>query len=136
MFDGEQLHPFIASSNNLSLISSSLHHNHHQNVSSSLSFDPFITTTTTTTSNSPQFLIHHHQQHQPISFLHTFNQPHKRIFDQQESDNHVESDENNGLIDVERSKNESSWSDDEVLALLSIRSSLDNWFPDWEHVSR
>lgn len=30
------------------------------------------------------------------------------------------------------------WSNDEVLALLSIRSSFENWFPDftWEHVSR
>lgn len=30
------------------------------------------------------------------------------------------------------------WSNDEVLALLRIRSSMENWFPDftWEHVSR
>lgn len=31
------------------------------------------------------------------------------------------------------------WSNDEVLALLRIRSSLENWFPEftyWEHVSR
>ena len=30
------------------------------------------------------------------------------------------------------------WSNDEVLALLRIRSSMENWYPDftWEHVSR
>ncbi|PON87121.1 GAMYB transcription factor [Trema orientale] len=30
------------------------------------------------------------------------------------------------------------WSNDEVLALLRVRSTMDNWFPDvtWEHVSR
>lgn len=30
------------------------------------------------------------------------------------------------------------WSHDEVLALLKIRSTMENWFPDftWEHVSR
>ncbi|XP_062084509.1 trihelix transcription factor GTL2 [Humulus lupulus] len=30
------------------------------------------------------------------------------------------------------------WSEDEVLALLGIRSTMENWFPDftWEHVSR
>ncbi|KAL0380100.1 UNVERIFIED_CONTAM: Trihelix transcription factor GTL2 [Sesamum angustifolium] len=32
----------------------------------------------------------------------------------------------------------SSWSNDEVLALLRLRSSMEMWFPDftWEHVSR
>lgn len=31
-----------------------------------------------------------------------------------------------------------SWTNDEVLALLKIRSSMDTWFPEltWEHVSR
>lgn len=30
------------------------------------------------------------------------------------------------------------WTNDEVLALLKIRSNMENWFPDftWEHVSR
>lgn len=40
----------------------------------------------------------------------------------------------------ERSMHESidPWSNDEVLALLRIRSSMENWFPEftWEHVSR
>lgn len=36
------------------------------------------------------------------------------------------------------SSSSSSWTNDEVLALLRIRSSMENWFPDftWEHVSR
>lgn len=43
-------------------------------------------------------------------------------------------------LDRERSEPKliDPWSNDEVLALLRIRSSMENWFPDftWEHVSR
>nr|GMC84924.1 trihelix transcription factor GTL2 [Ipomoea batatas] len=44
------------------------------------------------------------------------------------------------VLERERSSGEPGgpWSNEEVLALLRIRSSMENWFPDytWEHVSR
>ncbi|KAE9589622.1 putative transcription factor MYB family [Lupinus albus] len=41
-------------------------------------------------------------------------------------------------FEIERDHNIDPWTNDEVLALLRIRSSMESWFPEltWEHVSR
>ncbi|KAL5837807.1 hypothetical protein ACOSQ3_014976 [Xanthoceras sorbifolium] len=164
MFDGvpEQLHQFIASSRttlplpSLSF-SSSLHHHHHHhhhnhnhhggssnpnNNTIFPTFDPF-TSSTTNSSSSPQVQVlplqpsflhppFNHQQQQQSQQAHKTSEQEK-----QESDN------SSSLVGIILRNNlesnpEACWSNDEVLALLRIRSSLDNWFPEstWEHVSR
>lgn len=77
-----------------------------------------------------------HQAFQVPHLLHHPLHPHKDDQDKEESAS--------VSIDLEPQKKRSMidlidpWSNDEVLALLRIRSSMENWFPDftWEHVSR
>jgi len=147
MFDGvpDQFHQFIASSAAAAARTTTLPlplsfpHLHLANSSNGFtSFDPF------STSNSH----HHHQlqqqqQQQPHHFLHPLHhQQH------QPQKNDEEKEENPSLVgmnmEIERERSMAEpihnhpWSNDEVLALLRIRSSTENWFPEftWEHVSR
>ncbi|KAK6915438.1 Myb/SANT-like DNA-binding domain 4 [Dillenia turbinata] len=84
-----------------------------------------------------------HQTLQPISFslhqLHQHTTPTLKDHEDKgiKSNNFVST---NLELDRERSiqGNIDPWSSDEALALLRIRSSMENWYPDftWEHVSR
>ncbi|OMO55388.1 hypothetical protein CCACVL1_27266 [Corchorus capsularis] len=142
MFDGvpDQFHQFIASSAaaatratpTLPLPLSFTSHLHLAASNSSNGFTPFDPFP-----NSQ----HHH-------FLHPLHQTQKNI-DEEKQDNRT------SLVvgmnmDIERERSMAPppgvpihhhnhpWSNDEVLALLRIRSSMENWFPEftWEHISR
>ncbi|XP_022720059.1 trihelix transcription factor GTL2-like [Durio zibethinus] len=146
MFDGvpDQLQQFIASAAAartrthlpLPLSFPSLH-----NLASSNGFTPFDPLFTSNNS-------HHHQvppQLQQPHFLHPLHHQHQPC-----QKNNEEKDENTSLVgmnmEIERERSMADepidthqpWSNDEVLALLRIRSSMENWFPEftWEHVSR
>ncbi|KAF3454341.1 hypothetical protein FNV43_RR04788 [Rhamnella rubrinervis] len=138
MFDGvpaEQLHQFIASSRtSLPLSSFPLHANSSPNTFSiNNSFDAY---------NS-----HHHQQVplQPppppppsdlLQPLHHQSPPaHKNHEDKQEN-NLVSVNERDRSVSMLEPIN-APWTNDEVLALLRVRSNMENWFPDftWEHIS-
>lgn len=89
-----------------------------------INFDAYPSSSTTSSQS------HHllHQLHQPPLLLpnkEDDNDAHKKV---QETTSHLQGVEQ--IMDP--------WSNDEVLSLLRIRSSMDNWFPDltWEHVSR
>ncbi|CAK7340934.1 unnamed protein product [Dovyalis caffra] len=133
MFEGvaDQLHQFIASrTTSLPLPSLSFPPLHGS--SNTTNFPSFYPYTTTTTSHQVPVL-------QP-NFLHPLHQgapTNKDIDEKQEN--------TLGAINFDQFERERSvpelvnpWSNDEVLALLRIRSSLENWFPEftWEHVSR
>lgn len=141
MFDevpADQLHQFIAAASRTSVVpfplsfstsssSSSLHlhhhHRHHHGSSSfPASFDPFSSTTTS------------QQVQQPHQLLHSLQQ--QKINGEKE-ENRSSSSSLVGM-NLEIVQRDPAWSLDELLALLRIRSSLENWFPEltWEHVSR
>ena len=159
MFDGvphDQLHQFIASSrsapSSLPLPFSSFPL--HQTSLISSSFDPF----------HPQSHPHHqlvlplqqhHQQQQPVHhFLHPIlhqsapatNNSHKSCVNEgKQAPNTLVSPAVN-LPEIARERSvlpqvpdtdDHPWSNDEVLALLGIRSTMESWLPDftWEHVS-
>ncbi|XP_074323978.1 trihelix transcription factor GTL2 [Apium graveolens] len=122
----EQFHQLIASSRTLS----SLPINPLPFSTSSphpfpINFDAYPSSPPPPPSQSHHLL---HQLHQPPLLLPNKdkdNEAHNKV---QETDIHLEGVEL--IMDP--------WSNDEVLSLLRIRSSMDNWFPDftWEHVSR
>ncbi|XVE62828.1 hypothetical protein DITRI_Ditri06bG0151400 [Diplodiscus trichospermus] len=154
MFDGvpDQFHQFIASSASVAAATARtrtvplpisfppLH-----NLSSSngfTSFDPLFTTSNT---------AHHHhvspQMQQQPPFLHPLHHQHQPAAPVQKSTE--EQEDHTSLVgfnmEIERERsmsepidNHHPWSNDEVLALLRIRSSMENWLPEftWEHVSR
>ncbi|OMO96392.1 hypothetical protein COLO4_15302 [Corchorus olitorius] len=145
MFDGvpDQFHQFIASSAaaatratpTLPLPLSFTSHLHLAAANSSNGFTPFDPFPT---SNS-----HHHH------FLHPLHQTQKNIDEEKQQDNRTSLvGMNMEIIERERSMapppevpihhHNHPWSNDEVLALLRIRSSMENWFPEftWEHISR
>ncbi|KAH9754089.1 trihelix transcription factor GTL2 [Citrus sinensis] len=148
MFDevpADQLHQFIAAASRASVVpfplsfstsssSSSLHlhhhHHHHHHGSSAFpaSFDPFSSTTTS------------QQVQQPHQLLHSL--PQQKINEEKEENRSSSSSlvgMNLEVVQRERLiQKDPAWSLDELLALLRIRSSLENWFPEltWEHVSR
>ncbi|KAJ4719637.1 Trihelix transcription factor [Melia azedarach] len=151
MFDGvpDQLHRFIAASSRTSIplplsftsssssSSSSLSLHHHvssANTNIFPSFDPFSSSS------------HQLQVVQPHHFLHSLQQQSAAAPKNEEKEEKINRSSsvvgmNNLEIERERSIAEpvdSAWSNDELLALLRIRSSLENWFPEltWEHVSR
>lgn len=161
MFDGvpaEQFHQFLASSRTSLPIPLSFPLHHH-----GISAPPPITPSPTFLGcfdpyTSPQTLElqpHHHHHHQsglhhqlnhqspppPTTSTTTIN---RRVHAEEKEESN-----NGGMIsrnlEIEREGSISApipidhpWSNDEVLALLRIRSSMENWFPDftWEHVSR
>lgn len=111
MFDGDQLHQFIAASSRANIPLSSSPFPLHGNPSFSPHFDPNY--------SSSLSLLHHQEPPSSAAKNHLQKYP-----------------LNSGLDQSERSMN--PWSNDEVLALLKLRSSMEIWFPDftWEHVSR
>lgn len=119
MFNGvpqEQFHQFIASSRTIS--SFPLHHDH----SSSVPNTTFSTSTSTFDVYPPPHFLHH-LHHQPVVAL---NKDEEEKAQQATTSAALPQQ----IVDP--------WSNDEVLSLLRIRSSMENWFPDltWEHVSR
>ncbi|KAF8017981.1 hypothetical protein BT93_H3011 [Corymbia citriodora subsp. variegata] len=148
MFDGvpDQFHQFLASSRASSLalpLSFPLQH------ASSPPPPPLASL------NFPAFDLYpphhhpHHLQQPPPHFLQPLHQPPQA----QKGIIHEEIDGENGLVPVnlgidqrDRSKlaeaatvdDDRQWTSDEVLALFKIRSSTENWFPEftWEDVSR
>ncbi|XP_002512226.2 trihelix transcription factor GTL2 [Ricinus communis] len=141
MFEGvpDQFHQFIASRTSSLPLPVSFPPLHGSSTSSNTSFSSFYHpyTTATTITNS------HHNQQVPLqhpNFLHSLHHssdPTGKNHEDKEEDSMVAM---NLEIERERSIQESvdPWSNDEVLALLRIRSSMENWFPEytWEHVSR
>lgn len=129
MFEGvpDQFHQFVASRTSLPF---------------PLSFPPLHGSSNTTT--FPSFDTYDTSSHQQVplqpTFLHPLHQGASHT-----GKNNQEKEENNMVamnLEIERVRSipESvdPWSTDEVLALLRIRSSMENWFPEftWEHVSR
>lgn len=95
-------------------------------------FDPY---------NQQNHPSQHHQlplQVQPNILLHPLH-PHK---DDEDKEQNSTPSMNNFQIDRDQRQILPQlidpWTNDEVLALLKIRSSMESWFPDftWEHVSR
>lgn len=157
MFDGvpphDQLHQFIASSRTAAAASPlplplSSFPLHSQTAFSANSFDV-----------SPYNIIPHHhqlllplqqqqqqQQHQQPQFVHPIlhqssnNNSHKSSINNEakEASNLVEIERERSVPQPNSTTDDPAWSNDEVLALLRIRSTMENWFPDftWEHVSR
>ncbi|KAK1400948.1 Trihelix transcription factor GTL2 [Heracleum sosnowskyi] len=122
----EQFHQLIASSRTLSSLP-----NNPLPFSTS-SPHPFPINFDAYPSSSPPSQSHNHllhQLHQPPLLL-----PNKE--DDNDAHNKVQETSTIHLQGVEHLMD--PWSNDEVLSLLRIRSSMDNWFPDftWEHVSR
>ncbi|CAN6714874.1 unnamed protein product [Malus baccata var. baccata] len=168
MFDGvpaEQLHQFIASSRTslplphpLPLPLSSFPPPPSNNsintfpVPAATPFDPY-------NNNNPSHLHHHqllqiqpHQLHQNNQLLQLHRQSAaipKNLEEKEERSSTVSISINNNL-EIERERSSSipassdvsiisdSWSNDELLALLRIRSNMEIWFPEftWEHISR
>ncbi|CDP08536.1 unnamed protein product [Coffea canephora] len=155
MFDGvpaDQFHQFLAASSRTSLpipLSFPLHHHGVSIPSSAASvslaspplpptsatppapaflgcFDPYSSPLTLDVQVQPH---HHHQQSGLHHQLHHQSPP-------PTSKNGEEKEEREGSISAAIPLD--PWSNDEVLALLRIRSSMENWFPEitWEHVSR
>ncbi|XVF06291.1 hypothetical protein REPUB_Repub06bG0034600 [Reevesia pubescens] len=145
MFDGvaDQFHQFLASSaaaSRTTTLPLPLSFPPLHNLASSIgftSFDPLFTPNSSHHHHQVQshFLhpLHHQQQHQPS----------------QKNNEEKEEKTTTGLVgmnmEIERESsmaepidNHHPWSNDEVLALLRIRSSIEIWFPEftWEHVSR
>ncbi|XP_062004136.1 trihelix transcription factor GTL2-like [Rosa rugosa] len=150
MFDGvpaEQLHQFIAASRtslplplpNIPLSSFPNlqpfdHHHHHHNYNIINPPPP-----------TPQELVQlqpppHNQLLLPSVVLH------RRANDQEKQENSTTLVLPSSNLEIERERTASMppelpsdpWSNDELLALLRIRSTMENWFPEftWEHVSR
>ncbi|KAK7397294.1 hypothetical protein VNO78_18462 [Psophocarpus tetragonolobus] len=120
MFDGapDQFHQFIAPRTTLPL-----HHASSNPPNTFLPFDPY----------NPS---HHHSPLLQTHLLHPLHPPSPTHKHQQ----HKLLPINNVLQRDQRQLPEltDSWTNDEVLALLRIRSTMENWFPDltWDHVSR
>ncbi|XP_027067092.1 trihelix transcription factor GTL2 [Coffea arabica] len=158
MFDGvpaDQFHQFLAASSRTSLpipLSFPLHHHGVSIPSSAASvslaspplpptsatppapaflgcFDPYSSPLTLDVQVQPHHHHHHHQQSGLHHQLHHQSPP-------PTSKNGEEKEEREGSISAAIPLD--PWSNDEVLALLRIRSSMENWFPEitWEHVSR
>ncbi|BFG37126.1 hypothetical protein CerSpe_234000 [Prunus speciosa] len=164
----EQLHQFIAASRTslplplpLSSFPAALHAssspppniNTFSAAAAAAPFDPNYN------NNPSHHHLHHH--HQLLLQPHPQSQPHQHQLlnnsgvqlhrqsatpkNQEETkESNLVSINNNLEIERERSSSISQvpisdpWSNDELLALLRIRSTMDNWFPEftWEHVSR
>ncbi|XP_019453286.1 PREDICTED: trihelix transcription factor GTL2-like isoform X2 [Lupinus angustifolius] len=130
MFDGvpDQFHQFITPMTSLPLhlpfpLHSSAVVAAAPNNTTFPSFDPY--------NPSPHQLP---LQHQP-NLLHQLHQPSTHKEHEPEKEQHNTLPMN---FEIERDQSIDPWTNDEVLALLRIRSSMENWFPEltWEHVSR
>lgn len=83
-------------------------------------------------------LLHHHH-HSPPPPPHNNKDPDKELPNRTFSSSEIEirDDDHQRQLPACASIDD-SWSNDEVLAMLRIRSSMENWFPEltWDHVSR
>ncbi|XP_014514854.1 trihelix transcription factor GTL2 [Vigna radiata var. radiata] len=130
MFDGvpEQFHQFITPRTSLPLhLPFPLHASANPNTTFPSNFDPY----------NP----HHHQLPlQPTTLLHPLHHPpHPTHKDEQHKEqNTAVALPMNFQIQRDQRHLIHPWTNDEVLSLLRIRSSMESWFPEltWEHVSR
>ncbi|XP_019428755.1 PREDICTED: trihelix transcription factor GTL2-like isoform X2 [Lupinus angustifolius] len=130
MFDGvpDQFHQFITQRTSLPLhLPFPLHSSAVPSNSSFPSFDPY-------NPSSHQLPL----QLQP-NLLHQLQHQHQASIHKE----HGAEKEEHGTVPMnfevdQRDQNIDLWTNDEVLALLRIRSSMESWFPEltWEHVSR
>lgn len=149
MFDGvphEQLHQFIASSRTTPSLPLSSFPLHHASPSPNTSFPPF---------DYANYSHHHHQLPLPPHHSQVLLQTLHHNPPPPAQKNHEDKERNNLVASVSLEIGDdrdrlsipepiappppsSPWSNDEVLALLRIRSTMENWFPDftWEHISR
>ncbi|KAL7239279.1 hypothetical protein ACSBR2_005227 [Camellia fascicularis] len=127
MFDGvpDQFHQFIASRTSIPLPLSFPLHGSTQTTFPT--FDPFPSHQTLQLQSHLLPQLHHHP---PPPTTH-------KAEEKEQQNSFIST-----SLELERERSVSEaidpWSNDEVLALLRIRSSMENWFPDftWEHVSR
>ncbi|KAE9619014.1 hypothetical protein Lal_00047769 [Lupinus albus] len=130
MFDGvpDQFHQFITQRTSLPLhLPFPLHSSAVPSNSTFHSFDPYNPLPHQLPLQLQPNLLHQlHHQHQPST--------HKE---------HEAEKEEHGTVPMnfeidQRDQSIDPWTNDEVLALLRIRSSMESWFPEltWEHVSR
>lgn len=129
MFDGvsDQFHQFIAASRTTLPLPPPLSFPIHASSPPPTTFPPYDP-------YNPS-----HQVHLQPNLLH-------QLQHQLPTQKHEEKEENNLVpmnLEIERDRTipepmDPVWTNDEVLALLRIRSSMENWFPEftWEHVSR
>ncbi|KAL5566247.1 hypothetical protein UlMin_029411 [Ulmus minor] len=151
MFDGvpaEQLHQFIASRNSLPLpLPLSTFPLNHANSSSPNTLYPSFD------AYSSHHHHHHRHRHHQLPPSPPLQPPHSHLLHpilHQSSPNSHKHEEKQDInfasinMEIERDRRSiqepviDPWSNDEILALLRIRSHLENWCPDfiWEHVSR
>jgi len=137
MFDGlpDQFHPFIVSRPSLPLpLSFPLHASSSPITTFPAPYDPY----------NPS---HHHLPALQPTLLHPLHHKdhhHEHKQQQQQQQNNFPSSMNLEIIQRDHQRSSISedppdpWTNDEVLALLRIRSTVENWLPDftWEHVSR
>jgi len=123
MFDGapDQFHQFIAPRTTLPLHLSFPLHASSTPPTTFLPFDPY---------NPSQSQHHFPLQTNLFHPLHPPSPTHKH--QHKAASIHLQTDQTQ-LPDLT-----DSWTNDELLALLRIRSSMENWFPEhtWDHVSR
>ncbi|KAE9611966.1 hypothetical protein Lal_00048885 [Lupinus albus] len=131
MFDGvpDQLHQFITPMTSLPLHLPFPLHASSATAPTNIfpSFDPYNTSPHQMPFQlQPNPLQQLHQQHKPST--------HK----EHEGDHEKEHSTTTLPMNFEIDQSIDPWTNDEVLALLKIRSSMESWFPEltWEHVSR
>ncbi|KAI4350053.1 hypothetical protein L6164_010578 [Bauhinia variegata] len=114
MFDGEQFHQFIAPRTSFPL-----------HAASATNFPPPLDPYNLSLSHLQPGLLHHHSPtHKEDNRSATATAVSMNFHKQVRNEHNLTAD--------------NSWTNDEVLALLKIRSTMETWFPDltWEHVSR
>ncbi|KAI5676729.1 hypothetical protein M9H77_07679 [Catharanthus roseus] len=137
MFDGgvpaDQFHQFIASRSSIPLPLSFPHNHHGVTIVSSSPPPPPITTTTFAGGCFESYPEGFFPPPPPPPHCHHHNPVAATAVNKVEEVVMVKEEGNRSVVSVSDGSVE-EWSNDEVLALLRIRS----WFPDftWEHVSR
>lgn len=148
MFDGvpvEQFHQFISTPNSSSFIQTTPPISTNSSAAANLnflSFDPLLFP-------PPSLPTHHHQAlFQSNHFVRTPTPTPTRCCDDQYNIIATEDDDHKVVDHIIKDQDSSSWSDDEVIQLLRIKSTTtasdqnNNWFScredftNWEHVSR
>ncbi|KAL3516314.1 hypothetical protein ACH5RR_023216 [Cinchona calisaya] len=148
MFDGvpaDQFHQFLAASSRTSLPIPLSFPLHHHGVSILSSAAPPESATPTPPAPPPTFLGCFDPYSSPLTLevQSQTHHPHQQLHHQspppptRTTKNNEVKQEKVGSISAPILV-DPNWSNDEVLALLRIRSGMENWFPEftWEHVSR
>lgn len=124
--------PFDAYNSNNNVVPSHPHHHLHHHLPLVVPVPTPQPTQPTVLPNLLQPILHLKQEDNTTINLHHHHH-------QEEERDHRHRELGVGEVELIDDDSCSSWTNDEVLALLKVRSSLDtNWFPDltWEHVSR